>query len=119
MYMYIYICTNGGVVRFNFSFNTHHQVGMAAPSCAKALGPLTCCTLRAEQAHLTTSRTLFKTISPEADVDYFFRVIVDSGARAICFSALYTSACAARRYSVTQKVTLFSPRAAGTRCTQH
>ena len=63
---------NAGGIRFNFSFTTHHQVGMAAPSCKNALGPLTICTLRAEQAHATTSRKLFKRISPEADVDSFF-----------------------------------------------
>ena len=63
---------NAGGIRFNFSFATHHQVGMAAPSCKNALGPLTICTLRAEQAHATTSRKLFKQISPEADVDSFF-----------------------------------------------
>ena len=127
----------GGYV-FNVSFTTHHhQVGMAAPSCKNALGPLTFCTLRAEQAHATTSRKLFKQISPEADVDFFspeadvgfvppeeadvdsfFRLIVDSGSRAIYFSALYISACVSRRLLDTQKVT-FSPRAAGTWCSQH
>ena len=112
----IEIVLNGVWIRFIFSFTTHHQVGMAAPSCTKALGPLTFSTLRAEQAHATTSRKLFKQISPEADVDFFspeadvgfvppeeadvdsfFRLIVDSGSRAICFSALYISACASRR----------------------
>ena len=62
---------NAWEVRFNFSFTTHHQVAMAAPSGTNALGPLTFCTLRAEQAHATTSRKLFKQISPEADVESF------------------------------------------------
>jgi hypothetical protein len=109
----IEIVLNGVWVRFNFSFTTQHQVGMATPSCATALGPLTFCTLRAEQAQTTTSRKLFKTISPEADGDSFVTLIFDSGARAICFSALYTSASASRRYPVVQNLT-FLPLAAGT-----
>ena len=115
----IEIVLNGVGIRFIFSFTTHHQVGKAAPSGTNALGPLTFRTLRAEEAHATTSRKLFKLISPEAGVESFFSLIVDSGARAIRFSALYISACASRRYAATQKVTFFCRRAAGTWCTQH
>ena len=116
--MHTHMCMHAGGIRFNFSPTTHNQVGMTAPSCTNALGPLTFFTLRAESAHAPTSRKLSKRISPEADVDFLRRVIVDSGARAICFSALYISACVRRRPLDTQKVT-FSPRAAGTWCSQH
>ena len=105
-------------IRFNFSFTTHHhQVGMAAPSGTNALGPLTFRTIRTEEAHLTTSRKLFNSISPGADVDSFSTLIVDSGLEAMFFSALYIFTCASRRYLVTIKVT-FALEAAGTWCTQ-